>query len=277
MANKPKVYNWIGNSAPTLYWDDPNNWAEGEYPNQPEAIVIFADTLTQDTTILLRRDIRLAHFWFGEDKYSYTIAAEKIAGQPPENEPKLILDTGRPYATAFIDSQNKVDHSINAMITHSCYHGFPHRIAPVDNYVTTIHFNGAISNYKDVKRASVQVYGRLNFKLNAVNSFTGPVVVKNDGEVHATKNGAIPDGTSIYLEDAGKIAADDGILIKAGTLRVDGRVMEDGLYHAEGVNPDILMLGNLGGFYANEIASANKIKPLPNIVGNGAILVATTA
>src|SRR5258707_15414961 len=109
MANRPRIFNWGGTSAPTLYWDDPNNWQEGEYPNQPEAIAVFADTLTQDTTILIRQDIRLAHFWFSEEKYSYTIAAETPIGQPLENQPKLILDTARQFSTSFFDNRNMVD------------------------------------------------------------------------------------------------------------------------------------------------------------------------
>ena len=275
MADRPRVFNWIGNSAPTLYWDDPNNWEGREYPNHPEAIAIFADTLTQDTTILIRQDIRLAHFWFSEEKYSYTIAAEVAAGQPPESQPKLILDTARQFSTSFFDNRNMVDHTIAAMINHSCHFGFPDRNPRIMNpdYMSTLHFNGEISNYKDPDRASLQVYGRSRFQLNAANTFKGPVIVLNNGEVRATKNGAIPDGTPITLENQGRIGADDGVLIRAGSLRVDGQDMGSGLYHADGLAPNIPMFSNLLGIESNELTE-NGINSIPNITGKGAILVA---
>lgn len=274
MHGQPKVFHWIGNSAPTLYWDDPANWAEGAYPNDAEAIAIFANALTQDTTIIIRQDIRLAHFWFN-DKHSYTIAPDPSA--PADNQPKLIFDTERPYATTFFHGDNAADHFINAIITHSCHWGFPGRTTPAGAYLTTLHLNGPISNYKEAKRASVQVHGRLKFELNAVNTFTGPVVVTGGGEVAANRNGAIPDGTTIYIEEGGKIAAPDGVVIKTRKLRVDGRVMEEGLYHADGPSPDLGPLSAAGSFDAGALSTANKIYPLSNVVGGGAILVTPAA
>lgn len=49
MTSTPKVFNWIGNQSPVAYWDDASNWAEGEYPNQKEAIAVFSKTANQAT------------------------------------------------------------------------------------------------------------------------------------------------------------------------------------------------------------------------------------
>ena len=71
---RPRIYNWVGSSAKTLYWDDPNNWAEHEYPNHPETTAIFAGNLKSDVHIILRKEILLANTWFSEKEHSYTIA-----------------------------------------------------------------------------------------------------------------------------------------------------------------------------------------------------------
>lgn len=279
MFTRPKTYNWIGNNATTLFWDDPNNWAEGDFPNSREAVAIFANALTQNTTILLRQDIRLAQFWFCEEAFSYTIAPDKDAYVAEEKEPRLIMDTAEQFSTSFFDLDNKVDHFINAIITHSCHWGFPGRVFPgthvrEDRFITTLHFNREITNYKDPERASLQIYGRLRFQLNAVNSFRGPVIIKDQGQINVSKNGGIPDNTPIFLEKGGKILMNEGILINASKLNIDGKDMDAGIYFSPDADLDIIELTDKK-IIASEFIRDNKLqaKSIDNILGKGMILV----
>lgn len=280
MLIKPKTFNWIGNSSDTLYWDDPENWAEGEYPNQKDAIAIFANSVRQDTSILIRKDIHFAQMWFSE-KHPITFDSDPETTTPSGDQPNFFLETSNQFSTLFIDRDNKGDHVFNRHVFHSCYFYQAHRDLslgkpiPPDTHITTLHYNGEIGNYKDPERASLQAYGHLKVQLNAVNSFIGPVVAKYGGEIRAMKNGAIPKGTPITLEHGGNLFAGEGVLVNASELRVDGVALEAGIYRNEKNELDSFEINEMKHLSDRELEKSKKMttKPLSNIKGKGSIIV----
>tara|TARA_B110001450_G_C17615355_1_gene479053 strand:+ start:571 stop:1419 length:849 start_codon:yes stop_codon:yes gene_type:complete len=279
MIKTPKVYNWVGGDSSTLYWDEPSNWAEGEYPNQKEAIAVFANSAQRDTTILLRKDIHLAQMWFSE-KHSLTFSSESDGNTLDGLSPKILLETSNQFSTLFVDKDNLADHRFGAWILHSCCFLVAHRDRnglpdadlnrPADETINTIHFEGGIGNYKDPERASLQVFGYQKAQLNGINRFKGPVVIANGGEVKVMVNNAIPDGTPITLNNGGAIFAEEGVYIKASELIVDGKIQEPGIYH--GKNFDVEAIEKLK---KTKLFRSKKVNTMAisNIKGNGAIFV----
>ena len=269
MFTKPKVYNWIGSDATNQYWDDNQNWAEGEVPDQKEAIVIFENSVKHDTKILLRRDIHLAQMWFNE-QHSLTFGSEAPESLLSEQGPKFLFETSNQFSILLVDANNRGMHTYSPWILHSCIFGQRSRVIPgsilTDDFTTTIHIDGNLGNYKDPERASLQVFGRLIFQLNGANSFKGPVVVHNEGLIRAMVDGAIPDGSPISLEGGAKIFAADGVRIKAKTLRVDGLALDPGIYCSDSQ-----------GFSkaAEDLARATNlnVRTLSNLEGTGVVLV----
>lgn len=269
MFTKPKVYNWIGSDSTNQYWDDRQNWAEGEVPDQKEAIVIFENSVKQDTKILLRRDIHLAQMWFNE-QHSLTFGSETPDSVLAEQGPKFLFETSNQFSILLVDANNRGMHTYSRWILHSCIFGQRSRVIPGaiprDDFTTTIHLDGNLGNYKDPERASLQVFGPLTFQLNGVNSFKGPVIVHRDGLIRAMVNGAIPDGSPISLEGGAKIFAADGVRIRAKTLRLDGAALDPGVYCNDtlGFSQDV-----------EDVARAAnlKVKTLSSLEGTGVIVV----
>jgi hypothetical protein len=277
MSLPPKIFTWTGKEDSVLFWDDPSNWEDGEYPNQKEAVVVFSNSVNRDTTIILRKNIHLGQMWFNE-QHQITIESAKAADLEGEESPALYLETANQFSTIFIDRENRGDHRIPVFF-HSCYFGQTHRDlalgrpVPEGVHITTIHLDGEIGNYKDPERASLQVYGRLRFQLNQPNSFKGPVVAKDHGEIRAMVNGAIPDKTPIYLNDRGQLFIDDGVLVNAGELHVDGKKLEAAVY--VGVSEDKKWSASaLDGLSARDRNKALDLKvfPLESLRGRGAVI-----
>ena len=98
---RPRTYNWIGTADENMYWDDPNNWAEGAYPDHPEATAVFADALTRNVNVILRKDVFVANLWFSEQQHSYTIRPE---GRP--DVARLLFQT-REQSALFHQCRNR--------------------------------------------------------------------------------------------------------------------------------------------------------------------------
>ncbi|MEJ1354702.1 MAG: hypothetical protein RPU39_08430 [Candidatus Sedimenticola sp. (ex Thyasira tokunagai)] len=275
MPNVPRVFNWIGSDEEKQYWDEPANWAEGEYPDQKEAIVVFSGSLRKDTTIYLRKDIHLGKLWLSEQD-SITFDAEDSPNSEEDNGPRFYFETDNQFSPIFVDRNNRADHKARRWILHSCIFGQTHRALslgrplPDDVRVTTIHFDGVIGNYKDPERASLQVYGHLKFQLNNVNMFNGPVVAKDNGEIRVMKNGGIPDDTSITLENNGSIYAEEGVTIRASELNINRVSLEPGMYFSDELEPESLqslvpqMLENVKDLQVTQVS---------NLKGKGLVLV----
>jgi hypothetical protein len=239
MSLPPQTFNWKGSDAENLYWDDPSNWEEGKYPDQKDAIVIFSNSISSDTTILLRKDIHLGKFWISE-KHSLTFESKPEVGTTAD----FYLETSNQFSPIFIDRDNLGDirfAKLGPHFFHSCYFGQTHRDLalgkpiPSGARATTIHMDSVIGNYKDPERASLQVFGHLTFELNSANTFKGPVVAKDNGQVRAMVEGAIPDQTPIAIANGGSVYAEDGVLIKTSELNVDGKLLKPGLYFSKEV------------------------------------------
>jgi autotransporter-associated beta strand protein len=240
---RPRIYSWVGASSNTLYWDDPKNWAEGEYPNHPEATAMFSHALSQDTTILLRKDIILANIWFSEKKYSYSILPE---GDP--NMARLIFMTGQQLANITLDEENFATHTINTHIIHSCKKmwGVGWQVVspspppvPVPKNQSKLRLGGVIANYKAAPRASLNLDGYIDVELSGVNTFIGPVVV-NRGALLIKNSESIPTGTNLLLYDPGQIVIDEGIVVKAKRFQLNGENMPRGVYVANDFPEDKL-------------------------------------
>lgn len=275
MRSTPKVFNWIGNQSPVAYWDDASNWAEGEYPNQKEAIAVFSKTANQATKIILREDIHLAQMWFNEE-HSLTFESDTSQDYYEEEDcPKLIFETSHQFSTLFIDKDNKADHVLAVRwINHSCCFLVPDRLRngfptpdinrPDEDDITTIHFDGMVRNYKDPERASLQVFGHLKVQLNASNTFKGPVVAANGGEVRVMVDGAIPNDNPIVIENGGKLFIEEGVTIKASQLRLDGKMLSPGAYFSDSYSSD-----EISALSSNEISG----QQVANIFGKGILLI----
>lgn len=270
MFTKPKIFNWVGSDSAEQFWDDPQNWAEGEVPNQKEAVAIFENSAKRDTTILLRQDVHLAQMWFNE-QHSLTFEAAPSQNSLEENGPKFLFETSNQFSILLVDANNRGVHTFGRWILHSCIFGQRSRVIPgtlpVDDFTTTIHFNGNVGNYKDPERASLQVFGRLNFQLNGVNKFKGPVVVHGEGQIRAMVDGAIPDNSPIALEGGGSLYLAEGVRINTGAFRVDGLALEPGVYCN-----DRAQLSAAASSAAKDVNLA--VKPLTNLEGTGVIVVA---
>ncbi|WP_443191820.1 hypothetical protein [Pseudomonas indica] len=244
---RPKIYNWIGKSADILYWDDPNNWAEGEYPNHPEATAMFKDAIDRDVTILLRKDIQLANIWFSESTHSYTIDSEGN----PENA-KLTFMTGQQLANITLDDDNRATHTINAMILHSCKKlwGPGWRTVspsaapdPIPENVSKLRLGGKIANYKEAPRASLNIDGYIDVEISGSNEFIGPVVV-NRGSLQVKSSESIPSGTSLLLYSPGKLIIDDGVVVNVKRLSINGNDLPNGTYGSDTVKTFTLVSDN---------------------------------
>lgn len=236
---RPKIYNWIGTSAGILYWDDPNNWAEGEYPNHPEATAMFKDAPDRDITILLRSDIQLANIWFSEKLHSYTISAE----DDPENA-KLTFMTGQQLANITLDDDNRATHTINALILHSCKKlwGPGWRTVspspapdPIPDNVSKLRLGGKIANYKEAPRASLNIDGYIDVEISGKNEFIGPVVV-NRGSLYVKNSESVPVGTSFLLYSPGRLIIDDGVTISVKRFNINGLDLPDGTYNHNSIS-----------------------------------------
>lgn len=271
MSKAPETFNWIGSKSKMQYWDDPSNWSQGKYPDQKDAIAIFDKSLLSDTTIYLRKDIHLGKIWVSEE-HTLIFDAEKNNN----NAPNFYLETSNQFAPIFIDIENKGDVVFQRHIFHSCYFGQTHRDLSLNKplpsgvRVTTIHLNGEVGNYKDPERASMQVYGHLIFQLNRKNTFKGPVVVKNNGQIKAMLDGAIPDGSPITIDSGGSIFAENGVLIKSDSLVVNGEKLKAGLYFGAESDP-----GQALALLANSTLSKDSLQPIQieGLKGTGAIAV----
>jgi hypothetical protein len=226
---RPKTYNWIGTSHGDLYWDDPKNWAEGEYPNHPEATAIFADALNKNVNVILRTDIFLANLWFSEKQYSYTIKPE---GDPEKS--RLLFQTGQQLANITLDAANLADHAIPAMILHSCkklwYSATPWdlNVQPPSKQAK-LSLSGDIGSYKEAPRASLNVDGFIEVELSGNNSFIGPIVVSR-GLLSVKGKNAIPPRSSLTVLDPGRLDIADGIVVNLGRFVIDGEVKPPGKY-----------------------------------------------
>lgn len=233
----PKAYNWIGSAKTTLYWDDPDNWREGSFPNGREVIAVFSNSTKGPTEIVLRKDIHIAQIWISE-RNPITFSGEPREEAEPDDLPKIIFDTANQFSTLFLGEGNTADHTFKQRwILHSCYFNMPYRdLADPrvdDSKISTIHYDSEIANYKDPDRASLQVYGNIAVQLNRKNSFKGPVVVKRNGRLRVMKDGGIPDDSPIDLDEGGLIHLADGVVVKTSKLRIDGKEMPKGTYLSE--------------------------------------------
>jgi len=226
---RPRIYNWIGTSNEDLYWDDPNNWAEGEYPDHPEATVVFADALTRNVNVILRKDIFLANIWFSEPTFSYKIMPE---GDPEKS--RLMFQTGQQLANITLDEQNQSDHEINAMILHSCKKLW-WRPTPWEPGITPparqakLLLSGDIGSYKEAPRASLNVDGFIEVELSGNNSFIGPIVV-NRGTLSILNSESVPPRSSLTVLSPGILTLGEGVTLNLGRLVLDGEVMTPGKY-----------------------------------------------
>lgn len=236
---RPRVYNWIGKSASVFYWDDPANWAEGIFPNHPEATVLFKDAIDRDTTILLRRDIQIANLWFSEKTFSYKIEAE---GDPEAS--KITFMTGQQLANITLDEDNRATHEINSTILHSCKKlwGPGWRTVspspapnPVPRNLSTLRLGGKIANYKEAPRASLNIDGYINVEIRGANEFIGPVVV-NRGTLSVASSNSIPEGTVMLLYHPGCVVIEKGVVISVRRFSIDGRDLPSGSYDADAIN-----------------------------------------
>jgi len=241
MSQPPKTFFWVGSSKENQYWSDPDNWKGAEVPNQQDAIAVFSKSLDKDTTIYLQEDVHLGKMWVSE-KHTITFDSEESG----EEAPNFYLETSNQFSPIFIDIENAGDVVMQRHIFHSCYFGQTDRRLglgrplPDGVRVTTVKLNGKVSNYKDPERASLQVFGHLNFELNAQNDFKGPVVAKDNGKILAMVNGAIPDGSPLALANGGELYVNKGVTVRVSELLVDGEKIPAGLYVSESISTDNL-------------------------------------
>ncbi|WP_157652804.1 hypothetical protein [Burkholderia ubonensis] len=226
---RPKTYNWIGSSDDNLYWDDPKNWAEGEFPNHPEATAIFANALDRNVNVILRGDVFLANLWFSEKKYSYTIKPE---GDP--EKARLLFQTGQQLANITLDAENLADHAIPAMILHSCkklwYSATPWDLSvqpPPRQAKLTL--SGDIGSYKEAPRASLNVDGFIEVEISGNNSFIGPIVVSR-GLLSVKGDNAIPPRSSLTVLEPGRLNIAEGVVINLGRFVINGETKPPGKY-----------------------------------------------
>lgn len=234
-VGRPRSYNWIGTSDENLYWDDPSNWAEGEYPNHPEATAIFADALTRNVNVILRKDIFLANLWFSEKQYSYSIMPE---GDP--EQARLLFQTGQQLANITLDENNLADHAIPAMILHSCKKLWysatlwdPSLKPPARK--AKLSLSGDIGSYKEAPRASLNIDGYIEVELSGNNTFIGPIVVSR-GLLTVKGNNAIPPRSSLTILDPGSVHIDDGTIVNLGRFVINGEVKAPGKYVSNDVS-----------------------------------------
>lgn len=232
---RPRIYHWIGTSSDELYWDDRINWAEGEYPDHPEATAMFLNALDRDITIRLRKDIRLANLWFSEPRHSYTIAADG-----DRKDIRLLFMTGQQLANITLDEENKATHTILVLILHSCKKLWgagwqtvsPSKAPdPIPSNTSMLRLAGDIGSYKAAPRASLNLDGYLDVELSGNNSFLGPVVV-NRGTLHVKRSESIPPGTSLLVYDPGKLIIDKDVQLRVCRLCINDHDMSDGEYLA---------------------------------------------
>ena len=273
----PKTYNWIGQDEGPMYWDDPNNWAEGEWPNQPEATAIFSEMAVSKVDIVARTHIVLANIWFNAQTTSYTIRPE---GKSEDSI--LFFSTGQQLANIVLPEGNAATHHVPMMILHSCKKLWgPNWAMPTIPFsevkyaipdlpsVSKIVFSGPIGSYKDAPRASLNLDGYIDVELSGENSFIGPVDVRR-GTLFLNSKGALPSGTKLSVYEPGRIHVQSGIAIKVRELSINGKTMPSGIYSSSAAaeRPDDFLLTTLTGSLVKELT------PIPSLNGGGAILVA---
>lgn len=270
----PSVYHWKGSSAPTLYWDDKENWVENKVPDHPEATVVFSNAIDKDTTIYLRKDFIISNIWFSEPKFSYTIIPEDDS-----EKAKLIFLTGQQLANIVLDDNNKATHYMGGDILHSCVKlwgpGWLMQTIPMSERKIKINaepskskisFIGNIDSYKDAPRASLNVDGYIDVEISGINKFIGPIDIRR-GSLIVKRSESIPDNSVLSIYEPGAIFLEDGVKAKVKELNVNGVRMEKGIYVSTSAQ-DL----SIKSMISSELTSlkVNKISPLK---GNGMVIV----
>lgn len=233
----PGVYHWKGSNAKKLFWDDIENWEERKIPDHPEATVVFANAIQEDTTIYLRKDTIISNIWFSEEKFSYTISPE---GNP--EDARLIFLTGQQLANIVLDDNNRATHYIPAMILHSCKKlwgpGWLIQTIPMSERKISVPpepsrsrivFSGTIDSYKDAPRASLNLDGYFDVEISGKNKFIGPIDIRR-GNLIVKHSESIPKNSVLNIYDPGAVFLDNKVLAKVKELSINGIKMNKGIY-----------------------------------------------
>jgi len=227
----PVICTWKGDTASTLYWDDPNNWKDGVVPNGAEATAIFPSLSRKTITVVVRGHIALANIWFDSQSTSYELRSEGA-----EEESILYFVTGQPLANIVLTERNSTDHMIPLMIMHSCKSVWgpgwksAKALNPDDRPPQSkITFSGDIGSYKPTRRASLILDGYLTVALTGRNSFVGPIELRR-GELDIATSLSIPSGTVVEIYEPARINLRPGVEARIKALKVNGKELPNGLY-----------------------------------------------